>query len=329
MYNIKSSKRPFTVGGLDLKKSLIADSILLFVALIWGVTFVVVQEAIEQLPPLAFNAVRFSMASLFLFLILLIFYRRQLKQLNRKMLGAGFILGIFLFGGYAFQTIGLQYTTSSKAGFITGLSVVLVPLFAYLILKQAPKWLAMIGAVAAASGLFFLTVGDAMNMNIGDFYIFLCAICFGLQIVFTGKYAPHFPSLSLALIQISSVALLSSLFSPILEPDWKFAFDPGVLLHPSVFWALLVTAIPATALAFVAQTEFQKYTSPAHVALIFATEPVFAAIADVWYVGTILTGKAITGCVLILFGMLLAELPTSTLTRLWRWKKPVKVTNET
>jgi drug/metabolite transporter (DMT)-like permease len=310
-----------------MKKGLLADSVLLLVAVIWGVTFVVVQEAIAELPPLAFNAVRFSIASLFLLSILTLFYRHQLKQINRKMLGAGFILGIWLFGGYAFQTIGLQYTTSSKAGFITGLSVVLVPVFAYIILKDLPKWLAIFGAVFATVGLYLLTIGDTVNMNIGDFYVFLCALCFGLQIVFTGKYAPHFPTLSLALIQISTVALLSGLSSPWIESGWKLAFDSSVLFHPAVFWALLVTAIPATALAFVAQTEFQKYTTPAHVALIFAMEPVFAAIADVWYVGTVLTAKAITGCLLILLGMILAELPTSALMRWLPWKKQAKVTN--
>lgn len=312
-----------------MKKSVIADLILLFVAFIWGVTFVVVQEAIKELAPLAFNAVRFSIAAVFLFVILFVFYRHQIKQMNRRMVGAGALIGVWLFGGYAFQTIGLQYTTSAKAGFITGLSVVLVPLFAFFILRQVPRWIAVLGAVFATVGLFLLTTGDISQVNIGDIYVLLCAISFGLQIVFTGKFAPHYPTLSLALVQIATVAILSMIFSPLLEPGWAKAFDPATLMHPAVFWALLVTAIPATALAFVAQTEFQKFTTPARVALIFVMEPVFAALTDLWYNGTMLSAKGIIGSFMILIGMLLSELPDSALRRLWPCRKSSAVTKVT
>lgn len=312
-----------------MKKRVAADLILLLVTFIWGVTFVVVQEAIKELAPLAFNAVRFSIAAVFLFAILFVFYRDQIKHMNQRMIGAGALIGIWLFGGYALQTIGLQYTTSAKAGFITGLSVVLVPLFAYFILRQVPRWVAILGAILATGGLFLLTAGDVSQVNIGDIYVLLCAVSFGLQIVFTGKYAPHYPTLSLALIQVSTVAILSMIFSPLVEPGWAKAFDPATLMHPAVFWALLVTAIPATALAFVAQTEFQKYTTPARVALIFVMEPVFAALTDVWYNGTMLSAKGIVGSIMILIGMLLSELPDSALRRLYPRRKNTAVTKVT
>jgi drug/metabolite transporter (DMT)-like permease len=298
-----------------------ADFVLFCIAMIWGVTFVVVQEAVAEMPPLAFNAVRFSIASVFLLGILAVFYRQQLAQLNRKMVIAGMTLGVWLLGGYAFQTIGLQYTTSSKAGFITGLSVVLVPLFAWAFLRQKPTWASMAGAVLAVGGLYLLTLGDLSSINNGDLYILLCAVSFGLQIVFTGKYAPHFPTLGLAWIQISTVAVLCAVLSPWIEPDWRLAFDMATLTHPSVFWALVITAIPATALAFVAQTEFQKYTTAAHVALLFALEPVFAALTDVWYVGTQLSSIVLTGCGLILMGMILAEFPMEAVLKYMKRNK--------
>lgn len=291
-----------------MQKRWVADLVLLSITFIWGVTFVVVQEAIRELPPLAFNGVRFTIASLFLLGVLAFFFREQLKQVNRKMVSAGVLLGILLFAGYAFQTVGLVTTTPSKAGFITGLSVVLVPVFAIFMLKEKLKPFVLIGVFSATVGLYLLTLGNPVAMNIGDFYVFLCAISFALQILVTGKYAPQFPALPLALIQISTVAVLALLFSPILETGWSKMIDPPTLLHPAVFWALIVTAIPATALAFVAQTQFQRYTTSSRVALIFVMEPVFAAVADIWTSGKMIGAKPLLGCLLILLGMLFAEL---------------------
>jgi drug/metabolite transporter (DMT)-like permease len=300
-------------GGKSLRKSMIADGILLLVTLVWGATFVVVQNAISKLPPLTFNSVRFLLASIFLLIFLVLFYREQLRQMSGKLILSGIILGVWLFCGYAFQTIGLLYTSSSKAGFITGLSVVLVPMFALFILKQKPKASAVIGVLLATVGLYLLTLGDALTINKGDALVFLCAICFALQIIFTGRYAPHFPSLALAFVQILTVAVLSGT-SALFFDDWKSTLNWDTLTTPVVYWALLVTAIPATALAFLAQTECQRFTTPTRVALIFAMEPVFAAITSYLFNDEILGGRALTGCLFIFVGMILAELQTEQLT---------------
>jgi drug/metabolite transporter (DMT)-like permease len=303
-----------------MKKSVLADSILLMVALVWGTTFVIVQNAIDTLPPLTFNGVRFFLASAFLFLFLLLFYRGQIRQINKKLVLAGVILGVWLFCGYAFQTIGLLYTTSSKAGFITGLSVVLVPVFALFILKQRPKLPAVLGILIATAGLYLLTMGDTLSINRGDALVFLCAISFALQIIYTGRYAPHFPSLALALVQILTVSVLSSIGAFFLE-DWQTALTPAAFSTPSVYWALIVTAVPATALAFLAQTECQKFTTATRVALIFAMEPVFAAITAYFFNDELLSGRSLTGCLFIFIGMILAELQASQVTA---WFKKIK-----
>ncbi|MED4731751.1 DMT family transporter [Aneurinibacillus migulanus] len=296
-----------------MKKTMIADGILLLVAFVWGATFVIVQNAVASLPPLTFNGVRFLLASVFLLLFLMLFYRPQLQQMSARLIWSGIILGILLFAGYAFQTIGLLYTTSSKAGFITGLSVMLVPLFSLLLLKQKLKLPAVIGVSLAAIGLYFLTLGDALNVNQGDFLVFLCAISFALQIIFTGRYAPHFPSLALAFVQILTVAVLST-GSAFFFEDWRTTLTWSTLTLPTVYWALLVTAIPATALAFLAQTECQRFTTATRVALIFAMEPVFAAITAYIFNGEILGGRALMGCLFIFIGMILAELQTEQIT---------------
>lgn len=292
-----------------MKKTIFADSSLLFVAFIWGTTFVLVQNAIKVLEPMSFNATRFFIAGTILLLWLLIFYRSQLKRVDKKLLGAGFLMGLWLFSGYALQTFGLLYTTSSKAGFITGLSVVLVPLFAFFLLKQKPKPNAIVGVLIATIGLYMLTLGDSVSVNRGDVLVFFCAISFALHIIFTGKYTTLFPTLLLTVTQILTVAILCSVFAFLFE-DWKAIFSKDILLTNEVIIALFITSFFATALAFLLQTNFQKYTTPTRVALIFAMEPVFAALGGYFLANERLTIIAILGCLFILVGMILAELPS-------------------
>ncbi|MGG3562527.1 DMT family transporter [Neobacillus rhizosphaerae] len=293
-----------------MKRPLFADLSLLFVTLIWGTTFVIVQNAIDFLEPFAFNGIRFAVAALLLIFCLLVFQRNQLKKLNFKLLASGIFIGFWLYLGYVTQTIGLLYTTTSKAGFITGLSVVLVPLFSMVLLKQYPSKNAVIGVVTATLGLFLLTMTDVTSLNIGDGFVFVCAISFGLHIILTGKFSSKYPTLLLTVIQISTVALLSIGSSFIFESGKK-SFQLDILMSKDVLIALIVTSVFATAMAFFIQTNFQKFTSATRVALIFAMEPVFAAIAGYAWADERLSLSAFLGCILIFMGMIFAELPTN------------------
>jgi drug/metabolite transporter (DMT)-like permease len=289
-----------------------ADISLLFVTFIWGTTFVLVQNAINSLEPYSFIGVRFLFAAILLILWLFIFEKRQLIHLNKKLIFSGIFIGFWLFVGYAAQTIGLLYTTSSKAGFITGLNVIFVPLFSMLLLKQTLSKNAILGVVIATVGLFLLTATDISSINIGDLFVFFCAIAFALQIIFTGKYS-HYPALLLTIIQITTVSFLSIVCSFLFE-DWKQMFNPDVILNKEVFIALIITSIFATAFAFLAQTNFQKFTTTTRVALIFAMEPVFAAITGYIWAHDHLTYSALFGCLLIFSGMIFAELPAKKFT---------------
>ncbi|MHC0035731.1 DMT family transporter [Pseudoneobacillus sp. C159] len=297
-----------------MKKTAFADLSLLFISFVWGTTFVLVQNAIATLEPFAFNGFRFLIAFLILFLALVIFQRQQLQFLSKKIILSGFILGFWLFLGYATQTLGLLYTTSSKAGFITGLSVVLVPLFSFLLLRQKPSFGAIIGVCIATIGLFLLTMTDISALNIGDFYVLICAVGFAMQIIFTGKYSAKFPTLLLTAIQILTVSVLSIISSLIFE-DFRGMLSVSVFSNSSVLVALVVTSVFATALAFFVQTSVQKFTTPTRVALIFAMEPVFAAIAGYYWADERLSYSAIAGCLFIFIGMVLAELPIDKLAR--------------
>lgn len=293
---------------MTVKKQWTADVTLLLVAFIWGSTFLVVQQAISALPPNTFNAIRFSIATLFLLVISQLGFRDPSSKWSRPLIRSGMILGFWLCLGYALQTVGLLYTTPSKAGFITGLSVVLVPLFSLWLLRERVKPTAVCGVLLAAFGLYLLTQNQSFSFNAGDVLVFGCAICFALQIVATGKYAPRFSALPLAIVQLGTVAALSWLYAFFFE-DWRLGFDFGILLMPEVAFGLIITSIFATALAFLAQTALQKQTSSTRVALIFALEPVFAALTSFLFIHEVLSGRQLIGCLLIFVGMILAELP--------------------
>lgn len=295
-----------------MNRSRIADLSLLIVAMMWGCTFLIVQHAVRVLPPLAFNGIRFLGAAVLLALIITFFYRSQWRDISGKMLLHSCLLGLFLFLGYAFQTVGLLYTTTSNAGFITGLSVVFVPFLALLLLKSPISRYTWISALLAAAGLYLLAfAGTALTLNKGDFLIFLCAVAFALHVAYTGVFAPRYSALPLAAMQMAVVGLLSLLSSLLFENVGPLTQVADRLLKPEVIWALLVSIGPTSAFAFWIQTVCQKYTNPSRVAVIFAMEPVFAALTGVTFGGEVLGAAAGLGCICIFVGMILAELKSA------------------
>lgn len=291
-------------GNRSLKRYF-ADGVLLFVTAVWGTTFVLVQNAVHAMPVFTFLAVRFSAAG-FLLLLPALWHPPSRRTLaDPRLWKAGFWIGLWLFAGYAFQTLGLLYTTAGKAGFITGLSVALVPLFSLLILRRMPALSAWIGVATAACGLYFLSFGGVAGFNKGDALVLLCAIAFALQIIAVGKYAPTYPALPLAAIQLLTVGALSTVAMVGTNEGTTASFASMGL--SAVWSALLICIFLATILAYFAQTAFQKFTTPTRTALIFSMEPVFAAVAAVLWAGERLTALELIGCALILAGMLVAE----------------------
>ncbi len=279
------------------KRQVKADLSLLFVAFAWGITFVVVQDGLAGIGPYYFLTLRFFMAAVFL----AIFFWRHLSKLKPAVIKTGFLIGIFLFGGYAFQTVGLLYTGAATAGFITGLGVVLVPLLSALLYRRLPGLYVLAGVACATIGLGFLTLrGGSLALNYGDLLVLCCAVCFAMHIIMVGRFAGHYDPVLLAIIQVVTVSAISLFFALGTETF------PGRITAP-VWIAFLFTAIPATALAFLIQNSVQRYTSPTHTAIIFTTEPVFAALTAHVLDREILVGVQALGCVLILAGMLIAE----------------------
>ncbi|NEY20350.1 DMT family transporter [Bacillus ginsengihumi] len=303
-----------------IKKKL-SEIALLFVAFVWGATFVIVQHAIQALPPFSFNAIRFLLAGLLLLLIC-IWKEKGKLQITLHTIIPGFILGLCLFTSYTFQTIGLLYTTPAKAGFITGLSVVLVPILSYFMLKHRAETGAIIGSILAAVGLYLLAVKNSEPFSLGDLLVLISAFGFAFHILCTDRFSRHISVLLVTTIQILTVSLLSFISAFLLE-NWRRSFSANVLLTNEMIMSLFITAILATAAAFFIQTIAQRFTTPSRVAIILTMEPVFAAITSFLWIHEKINTAGLLGCLLILIGMVFTEIPFEFLRK--RHKKTIEL----
>jgi len=282
-----------------LNKRTLAELLLLLTTFIWGSTFVIVKGALEDASALSFVAVRFTLAGVLLLVLL------ARLRIDPKALLPATVLGVLLFCGYVFQTRGLVYTTPSKSAFITGFSVILVPLILRLRgvrLRSA----SIIGAVLGLLGIYLLVVPAGIEgVNRGDALTVLGAFSFAVHIVLVGSYAKRHSFLHLAPVQILVAGVLATIALP---------FDQGRMLNWTgrLIGAVLVTAVMATGFAFSVQNWAQRYTPPAHTALIFALEPVFAAVTSRLVLGERVGAKGVLGSLLILAGMVVSEVAGGT-----------------
>lgn len=285
-------------------KRLRADLALGFCALIWGATFVAVKDALADVSVIVYIAVRFALAAV----VMAIFFRRSLRGITRKAVWAGAQIGFCMFTAYVFQTAGLKYTTPSKAAFITGSSVVIVPLLLALFVRRKINLWIWAGALSALVGLYFLTVPPEGlgGLNRGDPVVFGCAVMFAVHMIFISRYIEHHSVGALAVVQVATTAILATVALPFLAiTGWE---TPRIVWTGNLIFAVLVTAIGSTAIGFSFQTWAQQYASPSHTAILISLEPVFAAITSWLLAREHLGGRVLLGAALIFAGILLAEL---------------------
>lgn len=280
-----------------MSKQLKADLSLLAVTVVWGSSFVLTKNSLDHLATYNFLAIRFLLAAL---ISGIIFYKNIINA-DKNTIKYGILIGVILFTGYAFQTVGLNYTSASKSGFITGFSVVIVPILSAFLLKIKPHKSAVIGVTFAIVGLGFLTLDSSLSLSIGDLYTLICSLMFALHILTVGKYTVDVDSIAMAIIQIGVVGILSLFFS--------FATEKPIFPTGSDIWVpMFILSALCTSGAYIVQNYMQKFTSPTHTALIYSGEPVFSAIFAYFVANEVLTKRAILGCVLILVGMIVSEL---------------------
>lgn len=270
-------------------------------AVMWGATFVLVKGALGNISPALFLAVRFSVATA----ALLVLFRKVWKNpLPWRSLAGGALTGIFLYCGYLLQTLGLRLTTPSRSAFITGLSTVLVPFLAALVYKVRPQVSEVVGVLVATAGMGFLTLEGSSfggSLSRGDWLTFACAIAFAAHIVTLGHFSEQMSFELLSVLQVGSAAVAALLFS-------RWVETPQVRWQPLVVWAIMITGLFATALAFTVQAWAQHYTTSTRTALIYALEPVFAWITSFCITGESLSGRAAAGAAMILSGVVLVEM---------------------
>lgn len=284
--------------------------LMLFVVAVWGATFVVVKDALADASPLAFNLARMVIA----FLALAVVYRQHWRRMTRQQVVAGAIVGFFLAMGYQFQTTGLARTTPSKSAFITGMVVVLVPLFSVVGWlrprgARVPGWNTFLGAGLAFLGILLLTIPaagagllpDLSSVNPGDLLTFGCAIGFAFHCLALGHLSPRIGFQPLALLQIGFCALFMALSMPLLE-------HPFLHITARLCVALAVAAVLATAAAFSIQSWAQSVLPATHTALLLTLEPVFAWLTAYLFYGERLGARSASGALLILAGIAVTEL---------------------
>ncbi|NVN89394.1 MAG: DMT family transporter [Desulfuromonadales bacterium] len=275
-----------------------AAVLLLTTTFFWGVTFTLVKQALEGVDVFVFLAQRFMLA--FAVILPICWFRGG--NLTVRTIRQGCIMGLFLFGAYAFQTVALLYTSASNTGFLTGLNVIMVPLISALMLRQHISGTIKCAVALSVVGLFLLCGKGTLSFNFGDLLAATCAVCVSLHMIYTGEFARSSDYYWLTAVQLGIVALLSLLFA--------FArHRPVFVWQPQMLGTLLICALIATVFAFLVQTSMQRYISHTNTALIFCTEPVFAAFYA-WIANDERLGiYGLAGALLILVGMVLSILP--------------------
>jgi len=277
------------------------DLILVLVTMIWGSTFLLTKYAIQYTGPFVYLGLCYTIGTMTLAGV----FRKHLLHITRNDLKYGVLLGLCLCTGYALQTVGLQYTTVSKAGFITGLYVPLVPLLSLFILRQRPAIGAIIGIVLSVVGLTLLSVNRQFDfsLGVGTFLLLGCAFAFALHIVCINKFGPRADPTNLSIVQLAVTALLSFAFVPFAGKA------PALVSVPLLAWgAILFMGVADIAFTLLMMVRIQQYIGGVRATLIYALEPVWAAVFGYLLGGDRLGIVAGVGCGCILLGMIAGRL---------------------
>ncbi len=266
--------------------------------LIWGGTFVSIKVALDYISPLLLMAFRFSSA----FIFFLILNPVKVSLVNKGLLMRGLALGVLMFLGYGLQTVGLNYTTASRSGFITYFYALLVPVFQFLILRKKPLVMNLLGLALAFSGLTLITGGlDSASMNRGDMLTLLSAASYGIYVVLLNLWSNDRDAGPLTAFQLLVTAAISFAVSPILEEPF--------LHHSFALWGnVLFLSLLGSVVAVYVMTRFQTYVTPTRAAILYSMEPVFSVILAIFILREHFSLLQLGGALLIIAGVLLSEI---------------------
>lgn len=288
------------------------ESALLTATLIWGATFTIVKMALHDTSPLVFISLRFTLAAL----ILLPFLFKELKKIAKPVLTGGILLGIFYFLGFATQTIGLNYTSATKSGFITGTFVIFTPLLQIILERKPPSKGSVAGIILVIAGLIFLSsTGTSLlsvfseigqGFNAGDFFTLLCAFFFSLYVVYLDIISKKFDYRPLVFLQVAVTAVCGIFFAVILSSSGLEI--PRMELTQNLLFAIGYTSILATIVTTVIMTKYQKLLLPSRAGIIYSLEPIFSAIVAFFVLNEKISNFGFVGGALIFSGLIVSEL---------------------
>ena len=277
---------------IKMKSKLTLYIAMISIAAVWGSSFVVMKDSLERQNVFSFLSSRFILAALLMFL----YKPGVFRRLTKKFITRGIIAGILLGSGYIFQTYGLTKTTVSNTGFITGLYLVFTPLISLLILKRHVLKIQWLAVLIATIGLFFISY-NGVTIGVGEILVLISAVIYGAHFVALGEWSDGENTYALTLIQVVTVAVLTSIF----------AFRDGFQIAPdsTVWLAILYTAFFATFLGFLVQTKAQSVMSATVASVLLATETPFAVFFGLYFHDDLLTLRIITGGLLVMAAMAL------------------------
>ena len=281
---------------------------MLFIAtLIWGTSLVAQSMGMAHIGPFTFNAIRFAIGAFFLlpFISMKAFYSRGKTLTETKnrasSLRYGILCGFVLFSAASFQQIGISYTTVGKAGFITALYIVIVPILGLFLGKQI-RWYIWFCIITATAGMYFLCMNEKISLGLGDTLVLVCAFSTAIHILLIDRFSPYVDGVKLSCVQFCTCSILSFISAIIFEQiSWN-----AVSLAK---FPILYTGILSCGVAYTLQTLGQKHVSPVVAALILSMESVFSVLAGWIALGELLSPKEIFGCLLMFTAIIAAQLP--------------------
>ena len=271
---------------------------LILVTAIWGGGFVASDIALESLTPMQIMTIRFLIGAVAMALIAL----REFKTVNWKEIGAGVLMGIALFAGFALQIIGLQYTTPSKNAFLTALNVVMVPFIAFIILRKRIGWKGIVGAIMSVVGVAVLSLNGDLTLGLGDALTLLCAVGFAFQIFLTGLFVQRYSAAVLNCVQMATAFVLS-LIGMLAMGEFDLS---GVTADG--WWAVLYLGVVSTTICYLLQTACQRYVDETKSAIILSMESVFGTLFSIILLHEVITLRMVIGCAIILAAVLISNL---------------------
>ncbi|HPX70796.1 MAG TPA: DMT family transporter [Bacillota bacterium] len=298
-------------------KKMLGNAILLLTAIVWGTAFVFQRKGMDHIEPLSFTFTRMYLASAALAIVSFIKNRidkaagrapadtmspEALAEYKKNTLIGGIVCGLCLSGGSIFQQIGVVYTTAGKAGFITALYILLVPIIGVIFLKKREPWLTWVAVVIGAAGLYFLSIKEGFTIEKGDAFVMICALFFSLHILMCDRFVGKGDPLRISMLQFLTVAVVTTVPAFIFE-------TPTMEKIASAAFPIFFCGLGSGALGFTLQLIGQRYTDPSSASLIMSLESVFAAISGALILSETMSLREIAGCALMFTAIILVQLP--------------------